>query len=252
MTPPRILGRQNSWQTVNSGSASLPFLVSQPTADSGVTAVVVMLPGCGHFYAENYHPLPWQGCVEHIWENLAFQHATLACAWPAAGNAGTPPAWVMPEGSDWTKAQYTLQVAGLLQEIRREVSPHLSIPVYVIGLGAGGSLIYQLACAGMGPIHLPYPLTTPTDDSARVLVHGGRKDVEAFDRNVRRGHGVRGNTRVTPVVESLCEETRFMGFRGYNRTQYPWAPGLTVRQHIVWPLLLSDPDWLLADHLELP
>ena len=197
-------------------------------------AVVVMLPGCGHFYAENHRPLPWQGCIEHIWENLAFQHAILACAWPAAGNAGTPPAWVMPEGSDWTKAQCTLQVAGLLQEIRREVSPHLSIPVYVIGLGAGGTLIYQLACAGpqpgyqayvsMGPIHLPYPLTTPTDDSARVLVYGGRKDVEAFDRNVRHGHGVRGNTRVTPVVESLCEETLsvLVGPRPHGKTGQHW------------------------------
>ena len=123
VTPPRVTGRLNAWQTVDSGSASLPFLVSRP-ADGGVAnAVVIMLPGCGHFYAENHYPLPWQGCVEHLWDNLAFQHAILACAWPAAGEAGSPPAWVLPDGTDWTKATYTLQIVDLLQAVRRELNP---------------------------------------------------------------------------------------------------------------------------------
>ena len=71
---------------------------------------------------------------------------------------------------------------------------------------------------------------------------------------------MRGNHRVPPVTEALSEDSHFTAFKGYGRTQYPWAPGLTIRQvvigkdpeHVVWPALLSDPDWLLADHIELP
>ena len=177
---------------------------------------------------------------------------------------------MLPDGTDWTKATYTLQIVDLLQAVRREVSPHLSTPTYAIGIGAGGTVIYQIACAtpqpafqayvSMGPIRLPYPLAAPTDETIRVLVYGGRKDVEVFDRNLRHGHSVRGNTRVSPVMECLCEESDFTVYKGYSRSEYSWAPGLTVRQlyvgkdpeHIVWSMLLSDPDWLLADHLELP
>ena len=83
---------------------------------------------------------------------------------------------------------------------------------------------------------------------------------ETFQHHLRMCYSVRGNHRVPPVTEALTEDSHFTAFKGYGRTQYPWAPGLTIRQvvigkdpeHVVWPALLSDPDWLLADHIELP
>ena len=271
VAPPLIVGRDNTWHTIRHGNAALPFVVSRPNADCGeANAAVLLLPGCGHFYMDNHYPLPWQGAIEHLWSNLAFKRAILACAWPVAGQAGSPPAWMLPDGSDWTKAVYTMEIVALLQAAKRDVSPHISLPTYVIGLGSGGTIVYQIAisgtqpgfqaCACMGPIRLSYPLPGPTTAATQVLIYGGRQDVEVFQRNLRHGHSVRGNTRVPPVVECLSEDSYFTVFKGYNRTQYPWAPGLTVRQvvigkdpeHVVWPQLLSDPDWMLADHIELP
>ena len=106
----------------------------------------------------------------------------------------------------------------------------------------------------MRPICLLYPLPAPTTAATQVLIYGGRQDVEVFQRNLRHGHSVRGNTRVPPVVECRSEDSRFTVFKGYNRTQYSWAPGLTVQQvvigkdpeHVVWPQLLTDPDWTTA------
>ena len=196
--------------------------------------------------------------------------AVIACAWPVAGQAGSPPAWMLPDGAAWTKAVYTMEILALLQAAKRDVSPHISLPTYLIGLGSGGTIAYQIAvsetpasfraCVCMGPVRLPSLLPAPTNEATQILVYGGRHDVETFQRNLRHGHSVRGNHRVSPVTECLSEDSRFTVFKGYGRTQYPWAPGLTIRQvvigkdpeHVVWPALLSDPDWLLADHIALP
>ena len=40
VTPPRVTGRLNTWQTVDCGSTTLPFLVSRPV-DGGVANAVV-------------------------------------------------------------------------------------------------------------------------------------------------------------------------------------------------------------------
>ena len=103
VAPPLIAGRDNTWITVCHGNATLPFVVSRPNDDSGkANAVVLLLPGCGHFFVENMHPLPWQGAIEHLWSNLAFKRAIIAYAWPVAGQAGSPPAWMLPDGAAWT------------------------------------------------------------------------------------------------------------------------------------------------------
>ena len=146
VAPPLIAGRDNTWITVCHGNATLPFVVSRPNDDSGeANAVVLLLPGCGHFYVENMHPLPWQGAIEHLWSNLAFKRAVIACAWPVAGQAGSPPAWMLPDGAAWTKAVYTMEILALLQAAKRDVSPHISLPTYLIGLGSGGTIAYQIA-----------------------------------------------------------------------------------------------------------
>ena len=97
--------------------------------------MVLLLPGCGHFYVENMHLLPWQGAIEHLWSNLAFKRAIIACAWPVAGQAGSPPAWMLPDGAAWTKAVYTMEILALLQATKSDVSPHISLPTYLIGFG---------------------------------------------------------------------------------------------------------------------
>ena len=95
------MGRGDTWITVSHGNATLPFVVSRPNDDSGeANAVVLLLPGIGHFYVENMHPLPLQGASEHLWSNLAFKKTVTACAWPVAGQAGSPPAWMLPDGAD--------------------------------------------------------------------------------------------------------------------------------------------------------
>ena len=117
------------------GNATLPFVVSRPNDDSGeANAVVLLLPGIGHFYVENMHPLPLQGASEHLWSNLAFKETVTACAWPVAGQAGSPPAWMLPDGADWTKAVYTMEVLPLLLAVQRDASPRISSPTSV-GLG---------------------------------------------------------------------------------------------------------------------
>ena len=116
VAPPLAAGRENTWITASHGSSTLPFVVSRPSADAGeANSIVLLLPGCGHFYVENMHPLPWQGAIENLWSNLAFKKAVIACAWPVAGQAGSPPAWMLPDGAAWTKAVYTMEVLPLLQ-----------------------------------------------------------------------------------------------------------------------------------------
>ena len=271
VAPPLVAGRENTWITVSHGSSTLPFVVSRPSADAGeANSIVLLLPGCGHFYVENMHPLPWQGAIEYLWSNLAFKKAVIACAWPVAGQAGSPPAWMLPDGAAWTKAVYTVEILPLLLAVQRDASPRISLHIYFMGLGSGGTITYQIAiseahatfraCVCMGPIRLPSLLPAPTSGETRILVYGGRKDVETFQHHLRMCYSVRGNHRVPPVTEALSEDSHFTAFKGYGRTQYPWAPGLTIRQvvigkdpeHVVWPALLSDPDWLLADHIELP
>ena len=113
VAPPLIAGRDNTWITVSHGNATLPFVVSRPNDDSGeANAVVLLLPSCGHFYVENMHPLPWQGAIEHLWSNLAFKRAIIAYAWPVAGQAGSPPAWMLPDGAAWTKAVFSMEILG--------------------------------------------------------------------------------------------------------------------------------------------
>ena len=80
------------------------------------------LPGCGHFYVENMHLLPWPGAIEHLWSNLAFKRAIIA----------------------WTKAVYTGDLSALAG-CQSDVSPHISLPTYLIGLGSGGTIAYQIA-----------------------------------------------------------------------------------------------------------
>ena len=82
VAPPLVAGRENTWITASHGSSTLPFVVSRPNADAGeANSMVLLLPGCGHFYVENMHPLPWQGAIEYLWSNLAFKKAVIACAW---------------------------------------------------------------------------------------------------------------------------------------------------------------------------
>ena len=58
VAPPLITGLDNAWLTVSHGNAILPFVVSRPNDDSGeANAVVLLLPGCGHFCLKNIHPL---------------------------------------------------------------------------------------------------------------------------------------------------------------------------------------------------
>ena len=85
--------------------------------------------------------------IEHLWSNLAFKRAIIACAWPVAGQAGSPPAWMLPDGAAWTKAVYTMEILALLQAAKSDVSPHISLPTYLIGLGSGGTIAYQIAVA---------------------------------------------------------------------------------------------------------
>ena len=73
------------------------------------------LPGCGHFYVENRHLLPWPRDIEHLWSNLAFKRVIIVCAWLVAGQAGSLPAWMLPDGIAWTKAVYTTEILALLQ-----------------------------------------------------------------------------------------------------------------------------------------
>ena len=63
-----------------------------------------------------------------------FQKTVTACAWPVAGQAGSPPAWMLPDGADWTKAVYTMEVLPLLLAVQRDASPRISSPTSV-GLG---------------------------------------------------------------------------------------------------------------------
>ena len=82
VAPPLVAGRENTWITASHGSSTLPFVVSRPSADAGeANSLVLLLPGCGHFYVENMHPLPWQGAIEYLWSNLAFKRPSL----PARG-----------------------------------------------------------------------------------------------------------------------------------------------------------------------
>ena len=84
VAPPLVAGRENTWITASHGSST--------SADAGeANSIVLLLPGCGHFYVENMHPLPWQGAIECLWSNLAFKKAVIACAWLVAGQAGSPP-----------------------------------------------------------------------------------------------------------------------------------------------------------------
>ena len=93
-----------------------------------------------------------------------------------------------------------------------------------------------------------------------MLVYGGEKDVENFDRGVRHGFSLRGKPQPTLTEEILRPSCQFTKYRGYNCARYDWAPTLTVRQvrthkdpeHMVWPLVIGDPDWLIADHMGLP
>ena len=191
VAPPLVAGRENTWITASHGSSTLPFVVSRPSADAGeANSIVLLLPGCGHFYVENMHPLPWQGAIEYLWSNLAFKKAVIACAWPVAGQAGSPPAWMLPDGAAWTKAVYTMEILPLLLAVQRDASPRISLPTYLMGLGSGGTITYQIAiseahatfraCVCMGPIRLPSLLPAPTSGETRILVYGGRKDVETF------------------------------------------------------------------------
>ena len=74
-----------------------------------------------------------------------FKRAIVACAWPVAGQAGSPPAFMLPDGAAWTKAVYTMEILALLQAAKSDVSPHISLPTYLIGLGSGGTIAYQIA-----------------------------------------------------------------------------------------------------------
>ena len=115
VAPPLIAGRNNTWHTVRHGNATLPFVVSRPNADCGeANAVVLLLPGCGHFYVENHYPLPWQGAIEHLWSNLAFKRTILA-----RGGLGWFPA-CLNVALDWTKAVDTMEIVALLQAAKSD------------------------------------------------------------------------------------------------------------------------------------
>ena len=155
VAPPLVAGRDNTWITASHGSSTLPFVVSRPSADAGeANSIVLLLPGCGHFYVENMHPLPWQGAIEYLWSNLAFKKAVIACAWPVAGQAGSPPAWMLPDGAAWTKAVYTMEILPLLLAVQRDASPRISLPTYLMGLGSAKN--HHLPdCNFRGPCDLP-------------------------------------------------------------------------------------------------
>ena len=122
------------------------------------------------------HPLPWQGAIEDLWSNLAFKKAVIACAWPVAGQAGSP-------------------------AVQRDASPRISLPTYLIGFGSGGTITYQIAiseahatfraCVCMGPIRLPSLLPAPTSEETRILVWRtkGRRDLSAAPSDVLLGTG---------------------------------------------------------------
>ena len=140
-----IAGRSNVRRTITSGSATLPFLVSQPGPEQEpANCLLLVLPGRGHFYAESNTPLPWQDCIELFWKNPVFRKAMAACAWPAAGQPGSPPAWLVPENRDWTTTTYTLHIPPFTCGAKRgESSP---FPSYIPAWDRGGRHYRLLAC----------------------------------------------------------------------------------------------------------
>ena len=119
---------------------------------------------------------------------------------------------MLPDGAAWTKAVYTMEILPLLLAVQRDASPRISLPTYLMGLGSGGTITYQIAiseahatfraCVCMGPIRLPSLLPAPTGGETRILVYGGRKDVETFQHHLRMCYSVRGNHRVPTLPPS--------------------------------------------------
>ena len=131
VAPPLIAGRDNTWITVSHGNATLPFVVSRPNDDSGeANAVVLLLPGCGHFYVEN----PSNTC---------------GVTWPSRGPSS--PVLGLWQGRQALRPPgcYLTAPPGrklcIPQAAKSDVSPHISLPTYLIGLGSGGTIAYQIA-----------------------------------------------------------------------------------------------------------
>ena len=85
--------------------------LSHPFATAGLLSVLD--DGYGILTAE-YAPTALARS-HHLWNNLAFKRAIIACVWPVAGQAGSPPAWMLSDGVAWTKAVYTTEILALLQ-----------------------------------------------------------------------------------------------------------------------------------------
>ena len=139
-----------------------------------------------------------------------------------------------------------MEIVALLQAAKRDVSPHISLPTYVIGLGSGGTIVYQIAISGTQPgfqahtrVYGPHPSTLPSARSE----HRGHTSADLWRTPGRGSLPAQSaawplGARQYPGTPSCRVPIRRLAFHGVQRLQphtvpmgsWPYGPAGCHRQ----------------------